>query len=125
MPIVQWDETLSVGVREIDAQHRGLLDLINGLHEAMQEGRSREALGPVVAKLKDYARTHFATEETYMRQTAFLGFEEHRVAHDTFIERVLDFEFEMSTGRTQPSEVARFLLDWYIRHVKEIGRAHV
>jgi hemerythrin len=124
MGIVQWDETLSVGVREIDAQHQRLLALINDLHEAMKEGKSREMLGQVVSRLKDYARTHFSTEEKFMRQTAFPGFEEHRIQHDKFIEKVLDFELEMNEGRTSPLEVARFLMDWYIRHVKGTDRLY-
>ena len=124
MAIVQWDETLSVGVREIDAQHQKLLSLINELHESMKEGKSREMLDQVVSRLKDYARTHFSTEEKLMRQTGFPGFEEHRVQHDKFIEKVLDFELEMSEGRTSPLEVARFLMDWYVRHVKGTDRKY-
>lgn len=124
MSIVQWDETLSVGVREIDAQHQGLLCLINELHESMKEGKSREKLGQVVARLKDYARAHFSTEEKYLRQTAFPGFEEHRVQHDKFIEKILDFELEMAEGHTSPLEVARFLMDWYVRHVKGTDRKY-
>lgn len=124
MAIVEWDESLSVGVGEIDAQHKGLLCLINELHEAMKEGRSREMLGQVVARLKDYARTHFSTEEKYLRQTAFPGCEEHRIQHDRFIEQVLDFELEMAEGRATPLEVVRFLLDWYVRHVKGLDRQY-
>jgi hemerythrin len=124
MSIVQWDETLSVGVREIDAQHQGLLCLINELHESMKQGKSREMLGQVVARLKDYARAHFSTEEKHLRQTAFPGFEEHRIQHDKFIEKVLDFELEMAEGRTSPLEVARFLMDWYVRHVKGLDRQY-
>lgn len=124
MAIVEWDETLSVGVREIDAQHQGLLRLINELHEAMKEGKSRDILASLVSRLKDYARAHFSTEEKYMRQTAFPGFEEHRVQHDKFIEKVLDFELEMSEGKTSPLEVARFLMDWYVRHVKGTDRKY-
>jgi len=118
MPVVQWDETLSVGVQEIDAQHRGLLALINELHEAIAAGRSRGLLGEVVNRLKDYARTHFSTEEKYMLQTAFPGFDEHRMAHDLFIEKVLGFELDLHRDRASPREVAGFLMDWYVRHVK-------
>lgn len=124
MAIVQWDETLSVGVREIDAQHQGLLGLINELHDAMKEGKSREKLGGLVNRLKNYARSHFSTEENYMRQTAFPGFEEHRVQHDKFIEKVLDFELEMGEGHVSPLEVARFLMDWYVGHVKGLDRKY-
>jgi len=124
MAIVEWNESLSVGVREIDAQHQGLLGLINELHEAMKEGKSRDILASLVSRLKDYARAHFSTEEKYLRQTAFPGFEEHRVQHDKFIEKILDFELELAEGKTSPLEVARFLMDWYVRHIKGTDRKY-
>ncbi|MEW5772729.1 MAG: bacteriohemerythrin [Thermodesulfobacteriota bacterium] len=124
MSIVQWDETLSVGVREIDAQHKGLLRLINELHDSMAAGRSRETLGEVVSLLKDYAHSHFSTEEKYMRQTGFPGLEEHRLQHESFIAKVRDFEQEISEGRTTPLEVVLFLLDWYVSHVKGVDRQY-
>jgi hemerythrin len=36
MPIIEWADALSVNVKEIDDQHKRLIDLINNLHDAMQ-----------------------------------------------------------------------------------------
>lgn len=39
MPLIQWNESLSVGVVEIDRQHRKLVELINDLNNAMRQGK--------------------------------------------------------------------------------------
>ena len=38
MPFVQWKPAFSVGDLAIDEQHRGLLDIINRLHQVMMAG---------------------------------------------------------------------------------------
>ena len=39
MSIIQWDESLSVKVKEIDAQHQKLINLLNELFDAMRVGK--------------------------------------------------------------------------------------
>ena len=34
---IEWSEVLSVGIDEIDAQHRVLVDLINEMHDAIHQ----------------------------------------------------------------------------------------
>ncbi len=42
MSLINWDNTLSVNVAEIDGQHHKLVEMINELHDAMRQGKSRE-----------------------------------------------------------------------------------
>jgi len=44
MPIMQWNESLSVGVRSIDAQHKMLLKHLNDLADAMSQGKAKDSL---------------------------------------------------------------------------------
>ena len=40
---VEWSNELSVGIEEIDAQHKVLVDLLNEIHEAIQQGRTAQS----------------------------------------------------------------------------------
>ena len=36
MPLIDWTEKMSVGVEEIDNQHKELVDIINHLHDSLK-----------------------------------------------------------------------------------------
>jgi hemerythrin len=44
MALVVWTEQLSVGIKEIDYQHKKLVDLINELNDAMRTGTGNDIL---------------------------------------------------------------------------------
>ena len=45
MPIMKWNNELSVNIKEIDDQHKRLIDLINILHDACWRVRVKRHLG--------------------------------------------------------------------------------
>jgi hemerythrin len=45
MALIQWNDSLSVNVVEIDKQHQKLVRMINELNDAMRQGKGKEALG--------------------------------------------------------------------------------
>ena len=54
-----WDRTLSVGVPEIDEDHRKLVDLFNLLNRAVTEGASRDYTEALVDELISCNVWHF------------------------------------------------------------------
>lgn len=42
---VEWSTELSVGIEEIDAQHQVLVDLLNQVHEAIQQRQGWKSPG--------------------------------------------------------------------------------
>ncbi len=45
MPILQWNQSVSVNDADIDGQHKKLIDMINNLHDSMGQGKGKETLG--------------------------------------------------------------------------------
>ncbi len=64
---VEWSNELSVGIEEIDFQHKVLIDLLNEIHEAIQQRQDTEVTRNIVRRLDEYTRVHFAVEESLMR----------------------------------------------------------
>jgi hemerythrin len=54
-PIFPWLGKYSVG---IDAQHQGLVRLINDLHAAMAAGHGRDPVGKILDELVRYTQSH-------------------------------------------------------------------
>ena len=36
MAFITWDDKFSVDIKEVDEQHKGLISIVNELHEAME-----------------------------------------------------------------------------------------
>lgn len=89
MPLMEWNEKLSVGVQQFDSEHKKLVGMVNDLFDAVQAGRGKDILGPILDGLIGYTKTHFANEERYMTQHGFPGLAAHKAEHDALAKQVL------------------------------------
>ena len=118
MAFFVWDNKYSVGIREIDEQHKKLINILNELYEAMQAQKASDVLGKVLLELVNYTKTHFATEEKYMAQFGYPDEAAHKREHVAFTDKVSTFKSDFEEGRTAMSvSVAAFVKDWLIRHI--------
>ena len=120
MPLIKWDESLSVKVTEIDVQHKKLVEFINSLHDSMKERKANEALGGILESLVNYAMEHFRTEEKYFDQFGYLKAGQHKREHKDFVNKVAAFKNDFEKGKIMLSlEIMEFLKDWLINHIKK------
>jgi hemerythrin len=119
MPFFNWNQAYSVGIVEIDIQHKKLFDLINKLYEAMQVGQGSKQIGNVVAELIAYAGTHFSVEEKYMATHKYPDLGKHKAVHDAFVQKVLEFQRQYLSGKMAMSiDILNFLKDWLVTHIQ-------
>jgi hemerythrin len=119
MPLIQWNDSLSVGVTEIDKQHQKLVQMLNDLHEAMRQAKGSSVLGPLVKELIDYAGTHFKTEERYFTRFAYPDADAHKKQHADFVAEVLAFKSRFDANAVGLSmDVMTFLSNWLQSHIK-------
>lgn len=123
MPIMQWDDSLSVGVTSIDAQHKTLLKHLNDLADAMSQGKAKDSLMFILRQLVAYTQMHFSTEEKYMTQWGFPELEGHKLEHQAFVEQVAKFQEDFRAGKVLLSvQVLNFLKDWVSNHIRETDK---
>ena len=81
MTLMTWNDEMSVGVKELDDDHKQLIGMLNMAQETLSSARSREALEEVLDRLVEVTKVHFAHEETLFDRTGFPGAEAHRREH--------------------------------------------
>jgi hemerythrin len=63
---LEWQDRFSVGVPEVDHEHRELIRLINNLHEAVAQSQPVETVLSALGAIHAAISAHFALEEKNM-----------------------------------------------------------
>lgn len=119
-PYIEWQSKYEVGVDFIDAQHRGLVRVINELHAGLQDrfGDRSAAFERAAHQAVEYVKSHFAAEEKWMRETGYDGYERQRAAHAHFIKTLLECAGKFKPGDLRTSfDFLKFLSEWLISHI--------
>lgn len=119
MPLIEWKDEYSVGVPDVDAEHRDLIELINTLHESMQARDGSpdvmEFLGEIYARIA----SHFALEELIMRRHEYDEYREHKRDHEQLLEEIRDIMDDYEDGKVLNDEdLARRLDRWFSEHFR-------
>lgn len=119
-----WTTELSVGIPEIDEQHKGLFACLARVEAAIDEKERGSAVFFALDQLADYVRIHFAVEEIEMRMHGYPDIDAHISEHRAFEARIRKFS-EDALHRNVYEEVREFLKDWLVRHIKVVDKAYV
>lgn len=123
LPLMVWDDALSVGVAEVDRQHKVLIDLLNLLHSSTTSGKGNDTLKKVLADLANYTVNHFDFEEKMLAQHGYPEFPQHKESHERLTAKVLHFKDEFDSGRgTLGVELFMFLRSWLNGHIRGSDR---
>lgn len=121
-----WDESCKTGITEIDQDHEGLVNLINDLYEAMQDGSGGALLLPIFSALKHYTENHFAREEDFMLKCEVPDREKHIQEHQLMTVKLAELESRHRKGEAAISlQALTFLRDWLKNHIYVVDKAMV
>jgi len=125
---LQWDESLVLGIDEIDNQHRSIFEHFEKLSEAAQQGTQKELIGKLTAFLFEYAQVHFATEDRIMLEYKYPKIEVQRLEHGEFTRDAKEFMKRVEAdGETREIaiEVTGKLFRWIYNHIRNHDREMV
>lgn len=120
MPL-EWTPALSVGIEEIDSQHRELFRRAGQLVDGLRRGDPAE-IDELVEYLHRYCVSHFGAEEAAMRSSRYPGYARHKAEHDQFIGDLLDLseEHDAEGGAFVAVKLDRWLSGWLRDHVSRV-----
>ncbi len=128
MEKIIWKNEYSVGVQEIDEQHRHFFEIANSVLDLTQKTTAKEEVFAVLEKLGDYAFYHFGIEESYFDKLNYPGAVDHIAAHNQYRETIKKYLDEIRSEKTDTSEVAQKIAfysgNWLIGHILEVDRKY-
>jgi hemerythrin len=115
---VVWSDDYSVGSVLIDNQHKELAAMTNELFRSCEQSRGRMAsFMKTIQRAVNYAKTHFATEEIFMRKVNYHDYIAHKREHEEFVNEVLRQVKSFEAGTCAPVDFAMFLKNWLLNHI--------
>lgn len=125
---IKWTQDLSVGLENIDTQHKILFEKIDNLVEAGKNRKAKEVIGETLEFLDAYTKEHFRDEEIYMAKIKYPQIEQQKAAHKAFIEQLADIKQEYVQSGYNIVLIIKanqLIINWLTQHIlvmdKQIG----
>ena len=113
-----WDKILSVGITEIDEDHRKLIHIFNILNHAISEGESKAYLVATLEELVNCTVWHFSHEERLMLKHHFPETQEHTAEHQELIQSAKALQQTLlQSDKAFAEEHVQFLERWLTKHI--------
>jgi hemerythrin-like metal-binding protein len=127
---MEWTKDLSVGIEEIDEQHKELISRINDLVDSVRQHVCKYKIGDVIKFLEEYIFVHFGDEEGLMKKYGYPDYPGHRAQHEYFIREFAELKKELEKlegGKKRGSydlsvETNRIVVDWILDHIAKVDK---
>lgn len=125
MGTIGWNAAMSVGVKEIDEQHKIWFRRLDDMVAAIQRMEGPDRIAETLDFLVTYTAEHFAAEEALMAARAYPEAAEHLRQHaelrTTLAKMIEDFE-EDGANHLLAADIGTFLGNWLVRHIGTTDR---
>ena len=116
-PLLAWRSEYSLGIPDVDHEHRELFDLINELYAQLFEPGSETTVTDFLGELFAKISGHFALEEKLMRDGRYADLSAHKVDHERLLDEIRDLMDDYEDGvHVDLDRFARDLERWFSVH---------
>ncbi|HAI70115.1 MAG TPA: hemerythrin [Gammaproteobacteria bacterium] len=114
---ISWSDDLSVGIQELDEQHKVLIDLINRIFNEAFIKHNTSVASEVLTELVQYTIIHFSVEESLFRIFNYPPYEDHKAQHAELTSQVMALKDKIEQGEEINVELLSFLRGWLKKHI--------
>ncbi len=125
---IYWDESMEIGIEQIDEQHRNLVDSFNKLSRAIRSKNHKE-LEESLKFIRTYTYFHFGVEDAFMVKYKYPMFRKHYNEHKYFkkeLDELLDKVEKENFRMDVLLKIQNKLVQWILNHImdddKELGK---
>ena len=111
-----WDNSLESGVPVIDFEHKELIVNLS----ALKNESDPEGVRDMLKFLEEYVVKHFAHEQVMHKRSNYPKTDEHRKAHEQFVQTFLALEKEYLEKGSNPDMLQRVIVaveNWLRDHI--------
>ncbi len=116
-----WKDSYSIGIPQIDKQHKELCDQIDRLYDAGSKGKGADEAKKVLDFLEKYTIKHFADEEAFQLKVKNPDYTQHKAKHTAFLNQVKKLKQEAiqnGMGVSTVIQINQTISTWLIDHIK-------
>jgi len=120
--VVRWDPSkLSVGIMEMDNQHKRIIEIVNNFNKAVKSGGSVKGAAKAMDDLVDYAKNHLQAEEELLRRHKYPEYDQHKRIHTMMLDKLAHLQQRAASGeKGAVLDVMNFVRDWLVNHIQKI-----
>jgi hemerythrin len=122
MDFVELDKEYSLGVPELDKQHK---ELARQLNEAIKHCTGKKAdekkfFDKNTRNSIDFLKNHFETEEKLLRKTKYDGFSKHKSEHKEMLKKLKKMNDDIEKNRVELNlfYVTAFIKEMVVKHIR-------
>ena len=123
---VEWDNKYSIGVPEIDKQHKRLMEILNDTikHSNGVKIDERKYFNKTKNKAVKYLKKHFETEEKILSKTNYEKLKEHKAEHKKFLDEIIKTNEEIDKNIREVNLFisTAYIKEWLLNHIKNFDK---
>ncbi|OEU67642.1 MAG: hypothetical protein BA863_00630 [Desulfovibrio sp. S3730MH75] len=118
MAKIEWDDSLSLGINELDGHHKELLRIINMFLDALNKNENEDIISILITKLREYTIYHFNAEESFMEEIGYPLRLKHIQRHTELKRKVKALQYSRFHHENLTSDDYKKLLStWLFEHI--------
>lgn len=121
MPLLEWNDSLSLDLPLMDDTHREFVDLVGRLDLAADD-----ELLPLWQALASHTEAHFGQEDRWMAATRFAAVNCHTLQHHVVLQTLHEAGSLVAQGIEAPAllrRLTRELAQWFAQHAQSMDAA--
>ncbi len=123
MAFLDFTDQLKVGFALIDDDHKILIDQVNMLADAMNNGDEQDTVASVLNVLIDYTEFHFGREQELMVKSNYDLSPGHLKEHAVLVKQVVEMRRRFDAGEIGVKDLLAFLKVWLSQHILKSDKA--
>jgi hemerythrin len=117
---LSWFKDYSIGVKEIDLEHKELVEVYQNLYHLMKKGKGIEFYNKIIEFLQKYIKNHFKNEEALQQKIGYKNYKEHCKIHEDFkksLKKIIARHESKEITNEDLIKINLFLRDWLMHHI--------
>ncbi len=112
----EWHDEYSIGVDEIDVQHKRFLNLIRRTYELAGQTIENSEVFNLLDELMRYAQFHFGSEELLMQAYLYPKYTEQKNEHARIVKELAEGMEQIGSNKGKLENLLFFLINWFFDH---------